>query len=113
VQALQKTLTLEDAGLRVQEFRNYFSLTSRELVLKPGFVTLAQEVAASLGLSSQNLLTYLANTMRVGSQEVPYSLVTGIDLAPDMLARAQRKIRDNGWTHLTVREMNATLLPSP
>ncbi|MBF8247357.1 MAG: Methyltransferase domain-containing protein [Bacteroidetes bacterium] len=33
--------------------------------------------------------------------------VTGIDLAPDMLARAQRKIRDNGWTHLTVREMNA------
>ena len=33
--------------------------------------------------------------------------VTGIDLAPDMLARAERKIRDNGWTHLTVREMNA------
>jgi phosphatidylethanolamine/phosphatidyl-N-methylethanolamine N-methyltransferase len=33
--------------------------------------------------------------------------VTGIDLAPDMLARAQRKIRDNGWTHLTVIEMNA------
>ncbi len=33
--------------------------------------------------------------------------VTGIDLAPDMLARAQRKIRDNGWTHLKVLEMNA------
>jgi len=39
--------------------------------------------------------------------------VTGIDLAPDMLARAQRKIRDNGWTHLTVREMNALDLKFP
>ena len=39
--------------------------------------------------------------------------VTGIDLAPDMLARAQRKIRDNGWSHLTVREMNALDLDFP
>lgn len=33
--------------------------------------------------------------------------VTGIDLAPDMLARARRKIEQNGWTHLKVMEMNA------
>src|ERR671918_3045120 len=33
--------------------------------------------------------------------------VTGIDLAPDMLARAQQKIHENGWTHLRVMEMNA------
>jgi phosphatidylethanolamine/phosphatidyl-N-methylethanolamine N-methyltransferase len=39
--------------------------------------------------------------------------VTGIDLAPDMLARAQRKIRDNGWTHLKVLEMNALDLEFP
>ena len=39
--------------------------------------------------------------------------VTGIDLAPDMLARAQRKIHDNGWTHLTVLEMNALDLEFP
>jgi len=39
--------------------------------------------------------------------------VTGIDLAPDMLVRAQRKIRENGWTHLTVIEMNALDLDFP
>lgn len=39
--------------------------------------------------------------------------VTGIDLAPDMLARAQRKISDNGWSHLRVLEMNALDLAFP
>jgi len=39
--------------------------------------------------------------------------VTGIDLAPDMLSRAQRKIRDNGWAHLKVLEMNALDLEFP
>jgi phosphatidylethanolamine/phosphatidyl-N-methylethanolamine N-methyltransferase len=33
--------------------------------------------------------------------------VTGVDLAPDMLARARQKIEDNGWSHLNVMEMNA------
>lgn len=39
--------------------------------------------------------------------------VTGIDLAPDMLARARRKIRENGWVHLKVIEMNALDLEFP
>jgi phosphatidylethanolamine/phosphatidyl-N-methylethanolamine N-methyltransferase len=33
--------------------------------------------------------------------------VTGIDLAPDMLAQARQKIQENGWAHLKVMEMNA------
>ena len=39
--------------------------------------------------------------------------VIGIDLAPDMLARAQQKIDDNGWMHLKVLEMNALDLEFP
>ena len=39
--------------------------------------------------------------------------VVGIDLAPDMLARAQDKILENGWTHLNVMEMNALDLKFP
>jgi phosphatidylethanolamine/phosphatidyl-N-methylethanolamine N-methyltransferase len=39
--------------------------------------------------------------------------VTGIDLAPDMLARAQEKILENRWTHLKIMEMNALDLKFP
>lgn len=39
--------------------------------------------------------------------------VTGVDLAPDMLARARQKIEDNGWSHLKVMEMNALDLKFP
>ena len=36
--------------------------------------------------------------------------VTGIDLAPDMLSRARRKIEENGWHHIRVMEMDASNL---
>jgi phosphatidylethanolamine/phosphatidyl-N-methylethanolamine N-methyltransferase len=39
--------------------------------------------------------------------------VTGVDLAPDMLARARQKIRENGWSHLKVAEMDALNLKFP
>lgn len=39
--------------------------------------------------------------------------ITGVDLAPDMLARARKKIHANGWTHLRVLEMNALNLKFP
>ena len=39
--------------------------------------------------------------------------ITGIDLAPEMLARARQKIQENGWSHLKVLEMNALDLGFP
>jgi phosphatidylethanolamine/phosphatidyl-N-methylethanolamine N-methyltransferase len=39
--------------------------------------------------------------------------ITGVDLAPDMLARARQKIEENHWSHLTVVEMNALDLKFP
>jgi phosphatidylethanolamine/phosphatidyl-N-methylethanolamine N-methyltransferase len=39
--------------------------------------------------------------------------VVGIDLAPDMLARAQDKIQEHGWSHLRVMEMDAMNLEFP
>jgi phosphatidylethanolamine/phosphatidyl-N-methylethanolamine N-methyltransferase len=39
--------------------------------------------------------------------------VTGVDLAPDMLARARQKIQENSWSHLKVAEMDALNLKFP
>lgn len=39
--------------------------------------------------------------------------VTGIDLAPDMLERAQEKITENGWSHVRILEMDALNLQFP
>src|SRR5262245_62670326 len=39
--------------------------------------------------------------------------ITGVDLAPDMLARARQKIEENGWSHLRLMEMNAIELKFP
>lgn len=39
--------------------------------------------------------------------------VVGIDVAPDMLARAQGKIKANGWSHLKVLKMDALNLEFP
>jgi ABC-type lipoprotein release transport system permease subunit len=77
-QALHNALRVEDTGVRVQEFENYFSLTSRELILKPELVTHAQVVATELDLATQTLLTYLANTMRANSRQAPYSTITAL-----------------------------------
>src|SRR3970282_1630851 len=39
--------------------------------------------------------------------------IIGVDLAPDMLARARQKIEDNGWAHFQVMEKNALDLKFP
>ncbi len=39
--------------------------------------------------------------------------VIGVDSAPDMLAHARTKIRNNGWTHLKVLKMDALHLDFP
>jgi phosphatidylethanolamine/phosphatidyl-N-methylethanolamine N-methyltransferase len=33
--------------------------------------------------------------------------VTGVDLSAEMLAQAQRKVEQAGWTHVTLRQMDA------
>ena len=37
----------------------------------------------------------------------PHCHVTGIDLAPDMLERAQDKVNRNGWRHITLEQGDA------
>ncbi len=71
---------LEDAGLRfeVDGERGYARLESRELLLSPAVLEAASKTAFDLDGLTLESLTYLANTMRVGEREIPYSTVTAL-----------------------------------
>ena len=50
-------------------------------VLDDAHAKAATSALEGTGMTSQALFTYLANTLRIGDREVPYSLVTALDLA--------------------------------
>jgi len=77
-QSLQASWQLEDLGLQLQTHERFFSLTSRALILKPSIAQLTQNLAAESQLSTQPLLTYLANTMRLRERMAPYSTITAL-----------------------------------
>ena len=76
-------------------FRRVFyariAMVIRALDIKPGARVLELGVGTGLSLDA-----YPAHCQ-----------VTGIDLAPDMLERAQDKIDRNGWRHITLEQGNA------
>jgi len=43
----------------------------------------------------------------------PHCEVIGVDLAQDMLDQAADKVREHGWTHITLRQMDALNLAFP
>jgi phosphatidylethanolamine/phosphatidyl-N-methylethanolamine N-methyltransferase len=76
-------------------FRRVFypriAMVIRSLALEPGARVLELGVGTGLSLDA-----YPAHCS-----------VTGIDLAPDMLERAQDKINQNGWRHITLEQGDA------
>lgn len=75
--------TLADLGVTLTplEDRGVLVVGSEAGLLDDRQAGAAREAAAGSGMRAQPVLTYLANTMRVGEREVPYSLVTALDLA--------------------------------
>jgi ABC-type antimicrobial peptide transport system permease subunit len=51
-------------------------------VISDALAEVAARTAQSLGLRAQPVLSYLANSMRIGARQVPYSVVTALDAAP-------------------------------
>jgi ABC-type lipoprotein release transport system permease subunit len=78
---LRSAVALEDLGLRLRvlDAPRALSLESRSALVEDGVAEAARAVAAERGLRAEPMLTYLANSLRVGEREVPYSLVTGVD----------------------------------
>jgi phosphatidylethanolamine/phosphatidyl-N-methylethanolamine N-methyltransferase len=82
-------------------FRRVFypriALVVRSLNIEPGARVLEVGVGTGLSLDAYP----------------PHCNVTGIDLAPDMLERAQDKINGNGWRHIALEQGDALNLKFP
>jgi putative ABC transport system permease protein len=78
---LRDRYTLEDLGLTLRPLdgRRAVSLESASDILSDALAAPALATAQKLGLRAEPIYTYLANTIRMGSREIPYSLVTADD----------------------------------
>src|SRR5262245_14276865 len=90
---VRQSTALEDLGIRLRRLQvppgpetpavECLSLEKTSTLLDAPLVTKARDVAANSGLAPVPVLTYLANRIRVGTHEVPYSLVAAVD--PDVI----------------------------
>jgi putative ABC transport system permease protein len=73
---------LEDAGLKLRllEERQVLALESSSTVLSDDRAAIAQRTAERLGMKTLPTLTYLANSIRSANREIPYSVITALDL---------------------------------
>jgi ABC-type lipoprotein release transport system permease subunit len=88
---------LEDLGLTLRplDAQRGVSLESASAILSDAIAGVAMDTARKLGVRAEAILTYLANTIRIGPREIPYSLVTADD---EFFAGAQQSgILLNDW----------------
>lgn len=80
-QLLRQRFQEADLGLKLRPLpaQGMAALESASAVLSDLQVEQARQAASQLGFTSAQVLTYLANTLRVGARETPYSLITALD----------------------------------
>jgi ABC-type lipoprotein release transport system permease subunit len=88
--------TLEDVGLRLRPLPRHVALESATGLLQDSTTEALSAVAKELGLTTEPLFTYLANTLRVSGREVPYSVVTATD-SLGLTAGSPGSIALNDW----------------
>ena len=100
---LRERYTLADLGLtlRALDANRGVSLESSAAILSDSIAGATLETARKLGVRAEPVLTYLANSIRVGSREIPYSLVTADD---NLFAGAKSGLLLNDWA---ARELGA------
>jgi len=73
-------VTLGDLGIKIRALANALSIESDSAVLSDALVDKVKQVDSS----AQPVFSYLANAIRIGGREVPYSLVTAIGDRPGL-----------------------------
>ena len=81
---LRDVYSLEDTDLklRVLDRQQCLSVETEGTLIGEGLAARVQEAADTLGLRTSLLFTYLANSIRSGGRQIPYSLVTALDFPP-------------------------------
>jgi ABC-type lipoprotein release transport system permease subunit len=80
---LRKSFNIEDLGLRARKLDGGrgISLETDSAIVNEHLAATARDAAAKSGMVAAPIFSYLANTIRAGSREIPYSLVTAVDEA--------------------------------
>jgi ABC-type lipoprotein release transport system permease subunit len=80
--SVSEVATLDDLGLRLRALdeQRSLSLESSSTILSDSVAATAESVAEQLGMKVLPTITYLANTIRSGDREIPYSVITALDL---------------------------------
>jgi len=75
------SLSLEDLGikLRALERQRCISLESQSGLIGDALAEKARATTLAQGMRTSSTFTYLANTIRAGQREIPYSLVAAVD----------------------------------
>ena len=81
--AFESAVRLEDLGVRVETHPglSMLSVESASGIVSEPLESAARKAGDSLGLTPVAVFTYLANSIRRGDREIPYSLVTGLDIS--------------------------------
>ncbi len=80
---LRSALQLEDLGVRVRPvlYGYAVAIESANGIIAEALETASRAAVGKLGLQPIPVFTYLANSIRKGDRQIPYSLVTAMDLA--------------------------------
>lgn len=78
--ALRETFTLEDLAIKIRPIseQRAVALESDTAIITDALSDTAQTTAAKNGMVATGVLTYLANAIRAGGKDIPYSVVTAV-----------------------------------
>jgi len=68
-------ITLDDLGTKVRALPSTLSIETSSAVMSDALVAIVQHAA---GGNAKPIFSYVANSIRIGDREVPYSIVTGL-----------------------------------
>lgn len=95
---LREKFALADLGLKLRSLNEgdsaSFALESDSAVINDAIAKQAKEVAAKANLFASPILAYLANSIRLGEKEVPYSLVGGVSFGAAPAAKDSIRLTD-------------------